>query len=357
MKNSNKPSRASEPEAKRKRYSMRNVVQLKKIAPKRSWVVEGLLQEGAVALLAGHPKHGKGYMAKQLAASLATGEAFLGEFAVPEKGKTLYLDVNQAAGEEFADLLASALDRRKQFFGDILVPSLLAAERRGGFQIDFVRFPGEEAEADLREKIEAIRPRLVVIDDFETMRRDPPPDSTAYRYDKAVLRGIRKIAQDTGVAILIVLHVRKAKSESTSPSFQDFSGTAALRGEADINLLLWDGGKAAKPKPGLLRVEGRGVEPLTRKMGRHAPGTKFSGFWTILPDAVGPGVVSIDSGKLSPRLQDILSVLAKGERDYREIADALDISAGNAKSYLSVLKRQGKAENPRRGIWRLAGAE
>ncbi len=340
---------------------MRSSKSLVSVAPSRNWVVEGLLREGSVALLAGHPKHGKGYFAKQLAAAIASGESFLHRFEIPKRGKTLYMDVNQQDPHEFHRELTIALVSRESLIKEIVQPSDRHAEREGRFAVHYIKFPGEDAEEDLIEKITRVRPKLVGLDDFETIRKDPPIQGNAYRHDKEAMASIRRVAQTTGVAILVVLHLRKAHRESTPPTFQDISGSAALRGEADATFLLWDGGKCARPKTGSLQVELRGVAPFTLKLARHPQGHVKDGFWFIDPASGQPLEGSLrgttearplSSKQFQGTRRTVAEALTKKPQSIEALMKKLGgMTESHLKKNLSQLKGRGFAINPSRGNW------
>lgn len=320
---------------------------------RRDWVIEDLLEAGTVAVLAGHPKHGKGYLAKQVAYSLASGEPFLDRFKVPKRGRTLYIDANANNPAELnAELKTLFHDR---LIGEsVVVPGISREDPR----IDEFRFPDPESKDRLCRMIRKSKARYVVLDDFESVRRRDD-DRAAYGVDKEAMASIRSAAQETRAGILVVLHLRKLRSERTIPTFQDLSGTAALRGESDTNMVLWDGGKIQPTRPGILKIEGRGFAPVEMRLQRYTASQKQAGYWYPVSSEDG-GLKR--SPVLSARDRLILSFCGR-ERSTSEIADYLEqkgIRFENDDSVRVLLNRMRKTRglltSPRSGVWRAKNA-
>jgi hypothetical protein len=212
--------------------------------PQPRWAVPGILPEGAI-LLAGPPKVGKSWMTLGLGLAVATGGKALGTIDVTP-GPVLYL-----ALEDTPRRLQARL--KKMLAGDPAPTTMTLVTscpplRDGG---------AKHIAAWLDRNPDA---RLVVIDVFTRMRGPTPPGLSIYQADYTAVAEIKAIADAYQVAIVLVVHVRKAQSEDF---LEDISGTNGLAGAADaIAVLRRARGKA----DGALQITGRDVDETTHAL-------------------------------------------------------------------------------------------
>jgi hypothetical protein len=95
--------------------------------------------------------------------------------------------------------------------------------------------------------------RLVVIDTLQMIRGQRARDDGIYADDYAAIGCLKAIADETGVAFLLVHHVRK---EAADDPLESVSGTTGITGSADTILVLK---REPKDALGLLYVRGRDV--------------------------------------------------------------------------------------------------
>ena len=89
---------------------------------------------------------------------------------------------------------------------------------------------------DIRTWIAAqANPRLVIVDTFEKLRGNPDRDRGVYRDDYQAIGVYKALADQTGVPVLVIHHVRKAEA---SDPLDAISGTAGLTGSCDTVLVL-----------------------------------------------------------------------------------------------------------------------
>src|SRR5215813_12589284 len=93
------------------------------------------------------------------------------------------------------------------------------------------------------------KPRLVIIDTLAMVRAPKQRDESTYDSDYAAVLELRKLANETGVAIVVVHHLRKADSDD---AFDTISGTLGLTGAPDTVLVL------KRDSSGNLVLHGRG---------------------------------------------------------------------------------------------------
>jgi hypothetical protein len=212
--------------------------------PGARWAVPGVICEGCT-LLAGPPKVGKSWMTLGLGLSVASGGKALGAIDVTP-GPVLYL-----ALEDTPRRLQARL--KKMLAGDPAPTTMTLATscpplRDGG---------AKHIAAWLDRHPDA---RMVVIDVFTRMRGPTPPGLSIYQADYAAVAEIKAIADAYQVAIVLVVHVRKAQGEDF---LEDISGTNGFAGAADaIAVLRRPRGKA----DGALQVTGRDVDEATHAL-------------------------------------------------------------------------------------------
>ncbi|MEU4291059.1 AAA family ATPase [Kribbella sp. NPDC026596] len=229
-------------------------------APPR-WAVPGLIPEG-LSLLAGAPKAGKSWLALNLALGIAAGASVLGEVAV-DAGQVLYL-----ALEDTPRRLQS---RMGKILGDAPAPAGLT------LLTEFPTLPAGGADA-IRGWLDTRRnARMVVIDVFAKMRGTSPPGVNPYDADYAAMGRAKRIADDYGIAVVLVHHLRKMAADDFTA---ELSGTNGIAGAADTIMAL------KRPRgeaDGVLHITGRDVDEAERAMRFDAT----NGTWALL---AGPAV-------------------------------------------------------------------
>jgi hypothetical protein len=205
------------------------------------WAVPGIVPEGCI-LLAGPPKVGKSWLTLGLGLSVASGGKALGRLDVPA-GPVLYLALEDTPRRLKARLL-------KMLAGDpapatmTLVTTCPPLSEGGDKRIALWLDQHPET-------------RLVVVDVFTRMRGPRPPGSSAYEADYAAVAQMKTVADAYGVALILVVHVRKAEADDF---LETVSGTNGLAGAADaVAVLRRPRGKA----DGVLHVTGRDVDEAT----------------------------------------------------------------------------------------------
>ncbi|GAB2626246.1 hypothetical protein Aab01nite_85920 [Paractinoplanes abujensis] len=224
-------------------------------APPR-WAVPGVISEG-FSLLCGPPKVGKSWMSLGLGVDVALGHKALGAIDV-EPGPVLYL-----ALEDTARRLQTRL---RKVLGDREAPAGLTLAT----QCPPLPQGGAEAIAAWLDRHPSAR--MVIIDVFAKLRGNSAPGASAYDADYAAVGRAKKVADDYGVAIVAVHHVRKAGSDDF---LSEVSGTNGLAGAADATLVLK---RARNQGDGVLHVTGRDVDEAEYPLA-FEPGT---GAWRML---------------------------------------------------------------------------
>lgn len=206
--------------------------------PEPRWAVPGVVAEG-LNLLAGAPKGGKSWLTLGLGVSVAMGGKALGRIDV-EQGQALVL-----ALEDTPRRLKSRLSK---ILGHEPAPAGLTI----AVECPPLPMGGDELIAGWLDR--HTDARLVVIDVFAKVRGPSFKDVSAYDNDYAAVSRAKALADEYGVAVVLVHHTRKAADEDW---LSTVSGTQGLAGAADaVAVLKRTRGKA----DGLLSLTGRDIE-------------------------------------------------------------------------------------------------
>jgi hypothetical protein len=190
----------------------------KMVFPPIRWIVPDVLPEG-LTILAGKPKMGKSWLALDIALAVAAGVNVLGRQCAP--GPVLYL-----ALEDNQRRLQRRLQRLQPGFD---WPAALEFNTRW----PLLDAGGEKQISAWIAAHEAAR--LVIVDTLATVRPASKATDKAHSADYSALRGLHQIASDTGVAALVIHHLRKAEADDP---FDMVSGSTGLTGAADTSLIL-----------------------------------------------------------------------------------------------------------------------
>ena len=220
-----------------------------------NWIIPGMITEG-LTILAGKPKIGKSWLAMQIAIAKTSGGQIFGKKI--EQGGVLYLALEDT-------------ERRIQHRLKHLSPEIVYGIR---FATDWTN--GQEGISHLDLFLTAYPDvKLVIIDTLQRFR-PPQTNGNQYRDDYKDVAEIKKVADEHGVSIILVHHLRKG--ESIDP-VEGISGTFGISGAADTLLVLQ---KDRGQMDASMFVTGRDVEEqqLALKWDKE----QFAG-WTLLGEA------------------------------------------------------------------------
>lgn len=271
--------------------------------PEPKWAIEGILPEG-LSILGGKPKMGKSWLALGLSVAVATGGRVLDRIQV-EKGDVLYLGL-----EDNPRRLQNRLN--KVIAGDITT------------KLDNITLSTEWPRLDgscltmLRGWL-ATHPsaRLIVIDTLARIKpRRRGSNGSSYDEDYTSIEGLQQLANECGVAILVITHLRKM--EAADP-LDTLNATLGLSGAADAILILK---RERGQHDATLFVSGRDVEEQELALSFD----KSSATWSVLGEA--------DEYRQSEARREIIDILRKSVVPLppKEVADIL------GKNYSAVKK-------------------
>jgi hypothetical protein len=206
-----------------------------------SWIVPDIIPEG-VTLLCSKPKFGKSWLAYDLCITCTMDRLTLGTIK-PAQGDVLYLALEDSK-------------RRLQRRMKKLLPGFGAAwPEKLTIKTEWRRLH-EGGLDDIRAwhahtQREGGKPILVVIDVLAKVRK-PVGNRQLYEADYAALADLTKLANELGLAIVVVHHTRKMAADDL---METVSGSYGVSGAVDTILVM-----ATKASGVVLDIRGRDVE-------------------------------------------------------------------------------------------------
>jgi hypothetical protein len=282
-----------------------------------SYVVPGYLVAG-LTLFAGKPKTGKSWMMLHVALAVARGAFTLGDVYCA-KGDALYcaLEDNKRRLQRRLNKLLNGQPAPQRL--RLLSAGEMPLLSQGG--LNLIRAWIEQAES----------PKIVVIDVLAKVRDRRQKDQGLYDADYAAMQGLKAIADEHGIAVVAIHHLRKMDAEDP---LDQISGTTGLAGSVDAVLVL------NRTSAGtVLHGRGRDTEDIEKAV-QFDQGTCT---WTVLGEA--------SSVQYSGARAAVLAVLreAKGPTSLADIAAASGMKAENVRQLLLKLIRDGVVEKADRG--------
>ena len=289
--------------------------------PEPRWAVPGLLAEG-VTLLAGPPKVGKSWLSLGLGLAVAAG------------GKA-FDSVDVAAGDVLYLALEDTPRRLQTRMGKILGGQTAPSRLTLATTCPPLPQGGDELIASWLERHPDAR--LVVIDVFAKMRGPSAPGMSAYDADYAAVTRAKRLADDHGVAVVLVHHVRKAGSDDF---LTEVSGTNGLAGAADATLVLK---RSRGSADGVLHVTGRDIDEAEYALAFQPA----SGAWHLL-----------DGLPEEHTLPDTRAAILRHVRGHpdsppKAIADAIGINGDNVRKTCKRMAIDGQLVGDTTGRYRL----
>ncbi len=289
--------------------------------PDLIWTVPGLIPEG-LTILASRPKIGKSWLCLGLAVGVASGGMVLGQIEV-QPHKVLYIAMEDT-------------ERRLQSRLQMILPGNAAPDQLI-FALTWPRLggPGEKKlRAWMTENPET---KLIIIDTLAGIRGSRRPGSL-YDADYREIAGIKGIADEYGISIIVVHHSRKAKAEDI---LDRVSGSTGLTGAADnVAILMRERSQA----DATLFVSGREVEDQELALNFEA------GSWVIMGEA--------QEYRLTEERREIVDLLRRegGPIKLADIAGALGKKKPNVINLLNSLIEEGFVEKAGHGKYQLKTA-
>ena len=231
--------------------------------PPLRWIVPNIIPAEGVTLLCSKPKFGKSWLAYDLCIACTTDRFTLGTIK-PAQGSVLYL-----ALEDSKRRLQRRMTKLLRTFGSAWPNKLL-------LKTEWRRLH-EGGVDDIRTWYAHTRsmggkPILVVIDVLAKVRK-PVGNRQLYEADYAALADLTKLANELGLAIVVLHHTRKMAADDL---METVSGSYGVSGAVDTILVM-----ANRPNGAVLDIRGRDVESaeLAIEFNKHTCR------WRVLGDA------------------------------------------------------------------------
>lgn len=216
---------------------------------KQGFIVDGMIYPG-IHILSGDPKIGKSWMMLDMCLAVAKGEDFLGRKT--EQGQAVYMALEDTFVSLQSRMYELTDEPSENLFFSLLANSI-----------------GSGLEEDLRECKKMFPDlKMIVIDTLQKIRNII---DTKYGADYQELSVLKSIADQLGIAIILVHHNRKARD---SNPYNLISGTNGIAGCADGLLVFTRSGENAK-----LHISGRGAPSLELNLKRK------NAKWILLDNA------------------------------------------------------------------------
>jgi RecA-family ATPase len=174
-------------------------------------------------------------------------------------------------------------------------------------------------------------PRMIAIDTLAMVRMPNRKDQSAYDADYAAVIGLRDLAHEHGIAVVVVHHVRKMEADD---AFDTISGTLGLTGCPDSLVILKRDTAGTQ-----LLARGRDIEELEKAVTFN----KDSCTWTIDGDA--------DDIRRSSQQRTILNALREAEEAQTPIQVAANagMKRENVRFLLGKMCKDGSVRKLARG--------
>jgi putative DNA primase/helicase len=206
------------------------------------WLWKNRIARGKLTILEGDPGIGKSYMLADITARLSTGKPLPAETQVEANQRGVCKTLLCADEDDWNDTIRPRHDRLGANLDLIRgVRGILRPGKDGTEEEDGLELNAEGIEA-LRVEIQSYQPSLVIIDPMFSYfpgGRDPYKAAQV----QAALRPLKKLAQDTGVAIVIVRHL--TKSRTANPLY---AGTGSIAFTGIARTVLRVGVSATNPE-------------------------------------------------------------------------------------------------------------
>lgn len=286
-------------------------------------IVEGLLFESTLNILAARPKQGKSWLALAMSIAVGSGSKFMGKFTTSPH-EVLYFDlessqrrIKQRAGIILANEPAGELQRGTL---NLHIATSLPRMDRGGF---------EALKLTLQQN-RAIK--LVIIDTwarFWGTRRG----INAYSEDYDEGAKLQELAKELHIAILVVHHTKKATEDY---ALDELSGTTGITAAADAIFML-----RRKGENTVFHCTGRDIASLDYAVQFD----EQCGIWKILGSAA--------EAAISSERALLLQFLKEYERPMKtgELANLTQKSVQATRNMLFKLKEQGLVRSPSYSMW------
>jgi hypothetical protein len=197
--------------------------QLEACPETRRWLIQDLWADQGVGIVGGEPKCCKSFLALDVAVAVASGTPCLRRFPVAQPGPVLLF-----AAEDALHVVRQRLEGIARAAGvafESLNIHVITAPR--------LRLDQQDDRARLLETIDALQPRLLVLDPFVRLHRI---DENVAADVAPLLDYLRQLERRFHLAVLLVHHARKGAAHARAG--QALRGSSEFHAWGDSNLYL-----------------------------------------------------------------------------------------------------------------------
>jgi len=202
---------------------VRRASELEALPPEKRWLVEGLWADQAVGIVGGEPKCCKSFLALDVAVAVASGAPCLRRFRVAQPGKVLLFAAEDALHVVRSRLAGISVAANVSF--ETLAVHVIT--------VPLLRLDVPDHQHLLRETVEQLRPRLLVLDPFVRLHRK---DENVAAEVAPLLAYLRELQRRYETGVLLVHHARKGAAHARAG--QALRGSSELHAWGDSNLYL-----------------------------------------------------------------------------------------------------------------------
>ena len=282
------------------------------------WLIHDLWAEQAVGILGGEPKCGKSFLALDIAVAVAAGAPCLRQYATPHPGPVLLF-----AAEDAGHIVRHRLEGIAHAAGTCFDSLDIAV-----IDTPVMRIDRSDDQKRLRDTVERLRPRLLVLDPLVRLHRI---DENAVAEIAPVLAFLRELQRSFATAVLLVHHARKGGGSRPG---QNLRGSSELHAWGDTNIYL----RRIK-KQILMSVEHRaaaGFDGIELELAEAGSGPAFR-LRRTAPDSTGAGS---EPGSPEQRIAQVLQD-ADQPLSQRQIRERAGTRNTTVSATLEALVRDG----------------
>jgi hypothetical protein len=289
------------------------------VFPEPAWAVPGVLPEG-LNLIVSPPKVGKSWFALGLAVAVASGGTALGRIEVAQ-GDVLYAaleDTPRRLQRRLRTVLGSSAPP-----GRLTFVTECARLDEGGL---------EHLQGWLERHPES---RLLIVDVFAKVRGGARRNVNAYDGDYEAMAGLKRLADEHSVCVLVVHHTRK---QADGDFLQTVSGTNGIAGSADTLLVL---SRTRSSADAVLQITGRDVEEAEHPLQFDAQ----RGQWLLMDGPASDYALGDTRQAILRGLRELTAARSK------DLAEHLKISNETVRKTLNRMAKDGQIDGDGRGTF------
>jgi hypothetical protein len=293
-----------------------------------TFFVPDLIPAEGIALVCSKPKVGKSWLLYDLCISATMGRDVLGG-RKPAQGYALYLALEDSL-------------RRLKARGEKLIPVWAGPWPKGCRVATMWRRVDQGGLGDIRDWVIRTRDQgnviaCVAVDVLKMVRPMGQERKSAYDRDYEALTGLRDLAKELGIAIIVAHHTRKAQADDL---LDMVSGTFGLSGAADTVLVI----ERQSTGGFVFDVRGRDVEAVQLATSFDAGTCR----WTITGSAA--------EARRSDGRRAVLAALAEAPDGMtpQEISSASELPSNGVRVLLWRMVKDGEVTKTGRSLYSLA---